>query len=182
MSAPGDPRTGDGSSGVGSIGDGGIALREAGPGDASRLSAIAYAAKAHWGYPADWLAAWRDELRVTPEDLAANRFVVADREGEVVGFLGLSSAGKTPEIEHLWVDPPAMGSGVGRRLLADALAWCRARGLSRLRVVSDPQAEGFYRHHGAERVGDVPSTPAPRRLPLLEFRLDPGGRESDPDR
>lgn len=182
MSAQVDPPAGDGDSGAGSIGDGGIALRAARPEDAPRLSAVAYAAKAHWGYPADWLEAWRDELRVTPEDLAADRFVVADRDGEAVGFLGLSSAGETPAIEHLWVDPPAMGTGVGRRLLADALAWCRARGLSRLEVVSDPQAEGFYRRLGAERIGDVPSTPPPRRLPLLEFRLDSGGRESEPDR
>jgi predicted N-acetyltransferase YhbS len=67
--------------------------------------------------------------------------------------------------------PRAMGRGIGSRLLAATLAECRAAGAARVRVVSDPHAAGFYRRHGARPVGEVPSTPAPRRLPLLEFLL-----------
>ena len=151
-----------------------LTLRAARPADARRLSEIARAAKAHWDYPAAWLAAWRDDLRITPEDICRDRVVIAVLNGSIVGFCALKADDARTQVEHLWVDPPAMGAGVGRRLLEDALACCRDRGVSRLRVVSDPHAAGFYRRHGAFGIGEVASTPAPRRLPVLEFNLDDG--------
>ena len=152
-----------------------LTLCAARPAHARRLSEIARAAKAHWDYPAAWLAAWRDELRITPDDISRDRVVIAALNDSIVGFCALKTDDGQTAIEHLWVDPPAMGAGIGRRLLEDALAWCRERGVARLRVVSDPHAAGFYRRHGAVRIGDVASTPAPRRLPLLEFNLADGG-------
>jgi GNAT superfamily N-acetyltransferase len=139
--------------------------------DAARLTAIAHAAKAHWGYPPDWLEGWREQLTVTPASLARLRVIVAEDSGEPVGFGAVAERGDVAEIEHLWVDPPAMGRGIGGRLLEELLCICRAGGASRARVVSDPNAAPFYRRFGAIDVGNVPSTPAPRRLPLLEFRL-----------
>jgi GNAT superfamily N-acetyltransferase len=73
------------------------------------------------------------------------------------------------ELLMLFVDPPAIGSGVGRVLLEDAVASAGRRGWSTVRVESDPGAEGFYIRHGARRVGEVPSgSVAGRQLPLLE--------------
>jgi GNAT superfamily N-acetyltransferase len=155
--------------------DYGLTLRPARADEADRLSDIARAAKAHWGYPAAWLTAWRDQLRVTPEDICRDRVVIAALSDTIVGFLALRADDGQMAIEHLWVDPPAMSAGVGRRLLEDAFTWCSSRGITRLQVVSDPHAAGFYRRCGASEIGDVPSTPAPRRLPLLEFALRPDG-------
>jgi N-acetylglutamate synthase-like GNAT family acetyltransferase len=148
-----------------------IVLRPAQPADADRLTAIARAAKAHWGYPAAWLEGWREELTVTATAIEVGRFLIAELAGEPVGFVALGDEDGVPEIEHLWVTPEAMGRGVGSRLLAATLAECRAVGVTRVRVVSDPHAAGFYRSRGARPVGEVPSTPSPRRLPLLEFLL-----------
>lgn len=146
-------------------------LRPAVAADAGRLCAIAIAAKSHWGYPAGWLEGWRDELTVTPAAMTRDRYRVADIAGRIVGFAAVSAGAGNAELEHLWVEPGAMGRGVGRRLLEDALAGCAAAGARRLRVVSDPHAAAFYRRLGGVPVGDVPSTPAPRRLPLLEFAV-----------
>ena len=52
-----------------------------------------------------------------------------------------------------------------------AILTLRADGGTTLRIASDPFAEGFYEKMGARRVGDVPSTPEGRRLPLLVFEL-----------
>ena len=65
-----------------------------------------------------------------------------------------------------------MALGIGRRLLEHGLRYCRAAGVRHVRVVSDPNAEGFYVGMGAVRRGWVDSSPAPRRLPLLEISLD----------
>ncbi len=76
-------------------------------------------------------------------------------------------AGDVRALEHLWVLPARMGSGIGRTLVRHLLTLVRARGGHGLRIASDPNAEAFYLRFGARRVGEVPSTPTGRTLPLL---------------
>jgi GNAT superfamily N-acetyltransferase len=49
--------------------------------------------------------------------------------------------------------PDAMGRGVGRSLFLHALERARELGCRELEIESDPNAEGFYQHMGARRVG-----------------------------
>jgi GNAT superfamily N-acetyltransferase len=97
----------------------------------------------------------------------------AEEGSAIVGFHGLSRDGDVIELEHMWVDPGAMGRGHGAALFRHALEVARAHGASALRIASDPNAEGFYLHMGAERVGAVPSAPEGRSLPLLVLPLTP---------
>ena len=141
--------------------------------EAAALSDLALRSKAHWGYDAAFLEACREELTLTPEQAGGTR-VVRDSAGTVVGFHLLApDPDDRPgrgELLMLFVDPSAMGSGVGRVLLEDAVASAGERGWTALRVESDPGAEGFYVRHGARRVGRVPSgSVAGRELPLLEL-------------
>lgn len=143
-------------------------IRRAVSGDAAGLTAVAHAAKRHWGYPESWIALWERELTVSAE-LIERYPVHAAVEGNVVaGFYALTFAGADCELEHFWVAPARMGAGVGRALFEHAVERCRAIGARRLWISADPNAEGFYRRLGARRVGEVPSTPAGRTLPRLE--------------
>jgi len=95
----------------------------------------------------------------------------------VLGFYALSGAGATRELEHFWVAPQDMGHGVGARMFAHAVATLRADGARVLRIASDPYAEGFYLRMGAQRVGEWPSTPRGRTLPLFVLEVGhPRGR------
>jgi GNAT superfamily N-acetyltransferase len=67
--------------------------------------------------------------------------------------------------------PGRIGDGVGTALLEAACAAAAGRGARTLGVASDPGAEGFYLRRGARRIGEVPSRPAGRRLPLLRLDL-----------
>jgi len=146
-------------------------LRPAKEEDADRLSEIARTAKAHWGYAPEWLELWRPSLTFDAETIARDWMRVAEIDGEAVGVVALSGESGRVEIEHLWIDPPAMGLGIGRHLVDAALAEARSRGASRVEVVADPNAESFYRHLGAERIGSVDSQPAGRSLPLMVIEL-----------
>ncbi len=75
------------------------------PADAPVLSAIAWAAKAHWGYPAAWLERWRDQLTITPEFIAANETFFARIEQRAGGFHALLATEEAMRLEHLWVLP-----------------------------------------------------------------------------
>ena len=73
------------------------------------------------------------------------------------------------ELELLFVEPAAIGTGAGRALLRDALDRAREAGLDELTIESDPDAEPFYRAHGAEPVGTRVSSSTGRKLPLLRI-------------
>ena len=133
----------------------GLRLRAARADEHAALTGLAQQAKAHWGYPADALARWRNELTVTRASIVAMPTGVAERDGAVVGFFQLRLCARDAVLEHLWVQPEQMGHGVGRALLQRALDATRSAGRDRLCIDADPHAEAFYRASGAVRVGAV---------------------------
>ena len=137
------------------------------------LSALALRSKAHWGYDADFLAACRDDLTISADEIVSSPVYVCDGGDAPLGFyrLLLQDDGLA-ELDDLFVEPAAIGQGVGRRLWRHAVATATRLGCSEMIWQSDPQAEGFYLAMGARRVGDSPSTVMPgRMLPLMRFRL-----------
>jgi GNAT superfamily N-acetyltransferase len=143
--------------------------------DAPSLTRLAHASKASWGYPADLVALWDGDLTLDPAFVERHDVWAAVAGAEVVGFYAMNGEGPVREIEHLWVDPGWMGRGVGRLMVDDLVARARAAGVEELRVVSDPNAAGFYLRMGARHVGEQASVPAGRRLPVLVIPLREGG-------
>jgi GNAT superfamily N-acetyltransferase len=147
-------------------------MRSGRPEEAAALSALALRSKAHWGYDSAFLEACRAELTLAPDDVIRDRVSVAEAGGAVAGFVALAGASPEGELTFLFVDPPFMGSGVGRALFAAALETARAEGFRSLTVESDPDAEAFYLRMGAWRDGSVASGSIPgRELPRLRFDL-----------
>jgi ribosomal protein S18 acetylase RimI-like enzyme len=150
-------------------------IRRARPADLTALTRIARAAKEHWGYPDTWMALWRDDLTFTTAMLEQCAVFCMERDADIVATYALCCDEQEAELEHFWVDPACMGRGFGRQLFEHARTQAAARGVRRLRIASDPHAEGFYRVMGAQRVGAVPSVPAGRTLPLLVLDLEQQG-------
>ena len=148
-----------------------VHIRSARPEDADHLTEIAHAAKRHWGYPEEFISLWRTDLTMTHDFIASHPVYCAVIGSHITGFYALSRDGSTFELEHMWVHPDDMGTGVGARLFEHAVSIARSLGGSILQIASDPNAEGFYRRMGAHRVGDIPSTPADRKLALLVMDL-----------
>lgn len=142
------------------------------PEDAAVLTEIAFAAKRHWGYPERWIQIWSDILTITPELVAANPTFSAIEDDCVVGFSSLTLEPR-PDLTHLWVLPSTMGRGFGRALFERIVEQARALGLAAFEIEADPNAEAFYLHMGARRVGtSVSELEGERReLPLLIYRL-----------
>jgi GNAT superfamily N-acetyltransferase len=134
-------------------------IRDATATDCDRLSALAFASKAHWGYDEAFMEACRAELSVSVADLARASVRVAVG-GDILGFHGVAGA----ELEWLFVAPHAMRSGVGTALFHDALEVAQAKGVRELRIDADPNAGPFYERMGARRVGNVPSASIPGRV------------------
>ncbi|MFZ0063804.1 MAG: GNAT family N-acetyltransferase [Pyrinomonadaceae bacterium] len=146
-------------------------IRAATSQEAAELTRIAHEAKRHWGYPEHWLQRWDTDLTITPEFIAANHVFVAEDGDRLSGFYALTIKGEKAELEHMWVAPDSIGSGVGKELFLDAMQKAAELRVTTVEILSDPNAEGFYQKMGAYRVGESTSEidGEPRILPRLSI-------------
>lgn len=147
-------------------------IRRAKADDAATLTELALRSKAHWGYDAAFLEACRAELTVTDERIREGQTYVCEEDACVVAFYALDVDGDTADVAFFFVAPDRIGSGVGRGLWEHLVGTARSLRTDRIRIESDPFAEGFYERMGAQRIGVAPSGSIPgRSLPLLEVGL-----------
>ena len=129
-------------------------IRSAVVGDAAEIARLS----AQLGYPAD-AAVFADRLERSSPLRTHALLVCAGDEGRLAGFIGLEQrlmieAGDKAEVVALVVDAAARRSGAGRKLIAAAEDWARARGMAELFLRSNvvrPEAHAFYPALGFER-------------------------------
>lgn len=150
-----------------------IQIRRAQPDEADTLTAIAHAAKRHWGYPEEWIEQWKSDLTITKDFIAKNEMFVAIVDDEIAGCGALVFDGSEAELEHMWVQPKHIGSGVGRSLFEKIRARARDLKVSGFEISADPNAEGFYQRMGATRIGEMRSqvNGQPRTLPRMKVEF-----------
>ena len=130
--------------------------------DTERLREIAFAAKAHWGYDEQLVRDWADAIRFPPEA----QLLVEDG-----GWASVVVRGPVCWLDDLWVEPAAMGRGLGRRLFEQAAALGRAHGCTTMEWEAEPNAIGFYERMGASYLRDSDVTEWGRVLPVMGVSL-----------
>ncbi|HEX2350352.1 MAG TPA: GNAT family N-acetyltransferase [Ktedonobacterales bacterium] len=152
-----------------------LRVRRARPEEAAALTAQIQRSKAHWGYAPALLDAWRPELTLTPAIIAHDPVFCAEEvdSGAVVGVLHLApESADVVCLDHLFVEPDAMGRGAGALLWRCAVAQAAAAGAQTITLDADPNARAFYERMGAVVVGWTASATVPgRRLPHMRFDL-----------
>jgi GNAT superfamily N-acetyltransferase len=126
-----------------------VSVRAARPDEGPRLKEIAIVAKSHWGYERERVLGWADDGDFTPEGLARLITFVAEADGRAVGWAALLRKADGWWLEDLWVEPDAMGRGVGALLFRQAAAHALAAGAKQLQWEAEPNAVGFYEQMGA---------------------------------
>jgi N-acetylglutamate synthase-like GNAT family acetyltransferase len=146
-------------------------IRRALPEEASTLTTIALEAKRYWGYPEHWIKHWESDLTVSADFVRENHVYVAEAEGEIRGFYALCVNGEKAELEHLWVTPACIGTGIGKELFLDAMEKAAALAVRDVEISADPNAAGFYKRMGATQIGEVeaPIDGQARKLPRLKI-------------
>lgn len=149
-----------------------IEIRRAHPEEADILTETAHAAKRHWNYPESWIQQWQSDLTITPEFITANEVFAATINDEIAGCCALVMTDSLAEIEHMWIRPEHMGSGVGRALFEHARERAIERGANVLELSADPYAEGFYARMGAKRIGEIPADMDGQARVLPRMRME----------
>ena len=148
-------------------------IRRSLPEDAERLTTIALEAKRHWGYPEHWIKHWESDLTISSDFIRDNHVYVAEENGEIRGFYALCVADDKAELEHMWVTPAVIGTGVGKELFLDAMERAAKLDLSSVEISSDPNAVGFYRRMGARQIGETDSIVDGQLRKLPRLKIDP---------
>ena len=148
-----------------------MTIRSATPEDAPILTTIALDAKRYWGYPEHWIKHWESDLTISSDFIRDNHVYVAEENGEIRGFYALCVTGDKAELEHMWVTPGAIGTGIGKDLFLDAMERAAKLNVDAVEISSDPNAAGFYKRMGATQIGEVdaPVDGQPRKLPRLKI-------------
>jgi GNAT superfamily N-acetyltransferase len=156
------------------------AVRPARAADCERLREITVASKGSWGYPPAQTRAWVKSLDICAAMLARTETVVAERGGRVVAWAQLlpPKAGVCV-FDHLWVDPAAMGAGVGTELFRWAAARACALGATVMEWEGEPNAVGFYERMGGRQVRTVTSEWG-RELPVMAVDVGAGSGPGAP--
>lgn len=104
-------------------------------------------------------AAWLPQEAMPAEwgDWLGRHFtVVADRSGDILGFMMLERDGY---LNMAYVLPDEMGKGTADALYAAVLAHARTLGLARLTTLASRYAIGFFSRHGWRMAPELPPRP-----------------------
>jgi GNAT superfamily N-acetyltransferase len=131
----------------------GIAIRFGRPDERIALEELQRRASLMWEEYRPYLMANPDVIELPLAQLRENRVRVVEMAGRVAGFSAMLPRHGFCELDGLFVEPELWGRGVGRALIADALALARAEGAGAMEVVANPRAEGFYKKQGFAVIG-----------------------------
>src|SRR6185312_8081167 len=90
-----------------------------------------------------------DAIHLPPAQIANGQVIVAEIEGEIVGFAAVVGG----ELDGLFVEPDLWGHGIGRTLVEAATHEARRKGLA-LSVIAAPSAQRFYESCGFTLEGE----------------------------
>jgi GNAT superfamily N-acetyltransferase len=150
-------------------------VRRARPDESRLLTELTVRSKAFWGYDDSFLEGARQELEFNASKFLPDFHVyVIEAEGQPLGFCSLISVdGSTVELYDLFVEPSCIGKGYGKELWDYAVKLARSLGFKRIVLTADPNAEPFYAHQGAIRIGEKASPVcSDRALPVMEYILN----------
>jgi GNAT superfamily N-acetyltransferase len=97
---------------------------------------------------------------VTKYDFARDRFLIADIDGEPVGSVFVvKDTEATARLRLLLVEPKARGLGIGKRLVAECIAFARSAGYATMTLWTHSiltVARKIYQDAGFEKIAEQP--------------------------
>lgn len=114
----------------------------------------------HWGHHETTPEAYQDLVdSLAQEDGPENHPVyVLELDGTPVGFYELRDRGDYVELLRMFLNPERIGTGYGRQLWDEAVRTA-AESHTKMLIMSDPMAKGFYEAMGATLEQDVEVAP-----------------------
>jgi putative acetyltransferase len=106
-----------------------------------------------------------------PEQLAASRsiFLVAERDGRIVGCGAAKHCGDWAEIKRMFLKPEARGAGLATIMLDRLIDWARREGLTVVRLETGDKSDGALKLYRRAGFQEIPAFPPYQADPLSIF-------------
>ena len=154
----------------------GTQIRPARVDEKSALEALQWRASLIWEADRAWLLANPHVIELPVGQIEAGRVFVAEADDRLLGFcVVLRRDSEQSELDGLFVEPDAMRSGLGARLVDQAARMAIADGARGLFVIANPSALAFYLRCGFEITGEAQTLARP--APTMVKRLEGGGAD-----
>ena len=159
-----------------------VNIRRARAEEASALTDLSFASKAHWKYPQSYYRLWQQELTITADYIDEHAVYVGESGCRICGYYSLvelredlSSAGIVLKagmwLEHMFVHPETIGKRVGTLMFVHMCGLVEEQGGTAIHLLADPHARMFYEKMGCGYQEEYPSSIPGRTTPYLVFEL-----------
>jgi GNAT superfamily N-acetyltransferase len=141
------------------------------PAEQPALEELQRRASLIWEEDRESLLAHPDAIELPLEQITDGRTVVAERDGELLGFsVVLRRDDGDAELDGLFVEPAQWRQGIGRMLVEQAEQIAARDGSANLWVIANTRALDFYGACGFVTVGEVQTRfrPAPRMRKAID--------------
>jgi len=136
------------------------------------INQLIESSKRHWGYNDKVMNLWLPDLLITTDNFSSLEIWVMKNKKVMGGVFSLSLMSEyIYELEDFWISPSEMGKGFGQKMFQFIINHLQNIKAKKLVIISDPNAEGFYKKMGASRVKLMESKPKDRMLPILELKI-----------
>jgi GNAT superfamily N-acetyltransferase len=159
-----------------------LLIGKAKPSDNHILTHISFSSKEYWKYPSHYYDIWKNELTITEEYIQQNDVYVVKNSSSIIGFYSLvhlqynmEVSGITLEkgmwLDHMFLLPDFLHKGIGTKMIFHLKEVIQELNVTELRVLADPNSQGFYEKLGFTFLKDYPSTIEGRTTPLLLLKI-----------
>jgi len=130
-----------------------MTIKKAQINDAARLTDLCIRSKSFWGYDAEQIEAWREDLTITSTYIEENEvYILIDEHW--IGFYAFAPINAIKvKLNFFFLDPEFIGKGYGKQFLANFLERTRQLEYETVTLDADPNAAAFYLKQGFEVVG-----------------------------
>jgi GNAT superfamily N-acetyltransferase len=153
-------------------------IRPAKTEEAAVLTQLSLESKGYWRYPKKYFDTWVAELTINVAYIKKNDVYVCQNNGLIAGYYAIIQLDKDLIVsgiriekgywlEHMFVAPRYIGSGIGTKMFDHLRTKCETKGINKLKIIADPNARGFYEKMGCHYLEEFPSTIAGRTTPFL---------------
>ena len=123
--------------------------------EVTRLNSIIERSKRYWDYSEAYLEAAIPLIQIDARWLQENRGYSIFEENELIGFLGVVQDKDFWTLDHLWISPSKIRTGIGRQAVDFMVKEAQKFHITKIFLLPDPPAEGFYLRQGARRTGKL---------------------------
>ena len=137
------------------------------------LNRLMLEGKRHWGYPEDGLERFMEAFALTEASLAHTEVggILEGEEGALGCYIFQTDEGEL-KLEQFLLDTRHLGQGFGRMMWEHCVGEVRNQGWKEFVFWSDPNAQTFYEHMGAVKIGDREMLTLPGTMaPIMKFKL-----------